>query len=151
MTESDDELEPRRHTFLQEEARMLSPLYNAEHLGNHWRTEAACFDLTEEGLASPEDWFAPEQTHEAADAAQTCFSCPVRETCLEWASLTKQKHGIWGGLPESVRIPKGSKRDKIKPHDHEVLVQLSDPYKTDNPRSRFHPSKLETWDGSEDE
>lgn len=136
----------RRHTFRQEEARMLSSMYKAEDVGNEWRLWAFCKDDE-----SPDDWFAPDGTTEAASATAACFNCPVREECLEWASLSKQRQGIWGGQPASVRIPKGSGAKKDRPHDYDRLVDLPDPYLTDNTKSRFHSGNLTDWNGEDDE
>lgn len=36
-------------------------------------------------------------------AKAVCQHCPVITECLEWALLTKQDAGIWGGLTEDER------------------------------------------------
>ncbi|MGH9278485.1 MAG: WhiB family transcriptional regulator [Acidimicrobiales bacterium] len=61
-----------------------------------WRDEAACRGLETE-------IFFPVTDEDAGPAKQICASCPVRETCLEFALLTKQEDGVWGGLTESER------------------------------------------------
>lgn len=37
------------------------------------------------------------------NAKAVCTSCPVRETCLEYAITTNQEYGIWGGTSEEER------------------------------------------------
>lgn len=139
------------HTFRQEEARMLALLYKAQATGNQWRDYALCGALVEAGEADPDDWFAPDGTEPAQRATEDCFTCPVRKECLSWACDSKQKEGIWGGQPRTLRIQKGTGR-KIKPHDYSELVDLPDPYSTDDEQSRFHSSKIRPLtDGDEDE
>lgn len=136
------------HTFLQEEARMLSLMYQAAPVGHAWQDEALCVRLDPVG----EDldlWFAPDGSTQAKEATEVCFSCPVRKECLLWASRSKQKYGIWGGLPRSLRIQKTSGKRDIKPHDFEKLVNLPNPYETDDERSRFHEDNLTDWNGDD--
>jgi WhiB family redox-sensing transcriptional regulator len=63
---------------------------------NDWRDDAACRDL-DTAIFFPE-------TDEAAAAAQAiCATCPVREACLEFALVTRQDDGVWGGMTENER------------------------------------------------
>lgn len=54
------------------------------------------------------DLFFPVGTSEES-LAQTerarsiCDACPVRPECLEWALVTCQDAGVWGGLDEEQR------------------------------------------------
>ena len=61
-----------------------------------WRDEAAC-----RGLDT--DVFFPLTEEEAAEAKAVCAACPVRELCLEYALVTWQDDGVWGGLTETER------------------------------------------------
>ncbi len=61
-----------------------------------WRDEAAC-----RGLDT--DVFFPLTDEEAEEAKAICATCPVREECLEYALLTRQDDGVWGGLTEAER------------------------------------------------
>ncbi len=61
-----------------------------------WRDEAAC-----RGLDT--DVFFPLTDEEAEEAKAICASCSVREECLEFALLTRQDDGVWGGLTEAER------------------------------------------------
>ncbi len=61
-----------------------------------WRLDAACRDLDTAV-------FFPETGDAAAVAKAICASCPVREACLEFALITRQDDGVWGGLDENER------------------------------------------------
>ena len=63
---------------------------------NDWRQDAACRELDTAV-------FFPETEEEEATALAVCASCPVREACLEFALITRQDDGIWGGLTETER------------------------------------------------
>jgi WhiB family redox-sensing transcriptional regulator len=66
-----------------------------------WVPSAAC-------IGRDPELFFPVGTSAAA-ATQTslaktvCRSCPVRSECLEWALMTCQDAGVWGGLDEEER------------------------------------------------
>jgi WhiB family redox-sensing transcriptional regulator len=61
-----------------------------------WRDAAAC-----RGLDT--NVFFPLTDEEADEAKTVCAACPVREECLEFALLTRQNDGVWGGLTEAER------------------------------------------------
>jgi WhiB family transcriptional regulator, redox-sensing transcriptional regulator len=61
-----------------------------------WRQDAACRDLDP-------NLFFPPSDEEAAPAKAVCATCPVREECLEYALVTRQDDGVWGGLDETER------------------------------------------------
>jgi hypothetical protein len=149
--DSEEGEESRRHSFLQEEARMLSPIYRAaEQSGHQWRKRALCSETSPEVA---DYWFAKDGTFASAVASDTCFVlCPVRKECLKWASGAKQRFGIWGGLPSSIRLQKVSMTgEKGRPHDYDSLVELEPPYSTTDPRSRFHHNNLTEWQGEEED
>lgn len=107
-----------------------------------WQDEAVCGMIT--ALSEDyEHWYRPEDTHEAADAASLCFSCPVRDACLEAATAGKEPEGIWGGQPASVR--------RKKKHDLVTLSLMPNPYTTDNPKAPHHIDKLHTYVPGEDD
>lgn len=66
-----------------------------------WRLQAACVD------ADPALFFPVGKSSEAlratAAAKMICARCPVRDTCAEFALVTNQDHGVWGGLDEDQR------------------------------------------------
>lgn len=61
-----------------------------------WRQDAACRDLDP-------NLFFPSTDEQAVPAKAVCESCPVREECLEYAIVTRQDDGVWGGLDETER------------------------------------------------
>ena len=61
-----------------------------------WRQDAACRDLDTA-------IFFPDTDEEVAAALAVCATCPVREACLEFALVTRQDDGVWGGLTETER------------------------------------------------
>ncbi len=63
---------------------------------DEWRQDAACRDLDT-------SIFFPETDDEAAAALAVCAACPVREACLEFALVTRQDDGVWGGMTETDR------------------------------------------------
>jgi WhiB family redox-sensing transcriptional regulator len=71
------------------------------HADYSWRAESACRDT------SP-DLFFPVGTTGAAlrqidEAKAVCRECPVSGDCLEFALITNQDSGIWGGTCEDER------------------------------------------------
>lgn len=66
-----------------------------------WQLKGACRDEDPE-LFFPVGKMGPalEQIEEAKDI---CRVCPVREECLDWATRTGQKFGVWGGTTEDER------------------------------------------------
>lgn len=134
----------RTHSIDQELARLMSPLYRGAHIDPSWRLDAECAAKVQESPDFIDLWFSEEDTVQAATATSVCFTCPVREKCLEWASATKQREGIWGGQPVSIRL-----KYKGKPHNYEALVNLPDPYETKNKKSRFHITNLGQGDSDE--
>lgn len=66
-----------------------------------WVHRARCKD------EEPELFFPIGTTGPAAiqiEAAKAvCSLCEVREECLEWALLTGQDAGVWGGMSEEER------------------------------------------------
>lgn len=128
---------------------MLGPIYRAnEAQGHQWRKEALC---TTGDPADANLFFAKDGTDASSAAVQTCFECPVRLQCLQWSCTAKQRYGIFGGLPASVRLQGGVNVEKGKPHDYPVLAYIPNPYHTENPRSRFHYSNIQPWEGEEDD
>jgi WhiB family transcriptional regulator, redox-sensing transcriptional regulator len=63
---------------------------------NDWRKDAACRKLDTAV-------FFPEDDLGAAKAKAICAACPVREACLDFALITRQDDGVWGGLDENER------------------------------------------------
>ncbi|MGH4031764.1 WhiB family transcriptional regulator [Actinomycetota bacterium Odt1-20B] len=68
---------------------------------DQWRSRGAC------AAADPEIFFPAGSSSavvvQTDRAKRICESCDVVETCLWWAMVTAQPHGIWGGLTERER------------------------------------------------
>jgi len=60
----------------------------------------------------PEIWFGdPNNTYDtSALAKRLCKMCPARQACAEYAIVSNQLFGIWGGLSrkqrQRLRVPK---------------------------------------------
>ena len=65
-------------------------------LPENWQDDANC-------LGVDPDLFFPERGASTREAKEVCRGCVVREQCLEFALLTNQESGIWGGLSEDER------------------------------------------------
>ncbi len=61
-----------------------------------WQQQALC------AQTDPEAFF-PEKGGSTREAKSVCFSCAVREECLEYALENDERFGIWGGLSERER------------------------------------------------
>jgi WhiB family redox-sensing transcriptional regulator len=49
------------------------------------------------------DWHFPEASQSAAVARSICRHCEVCQECLEWALITDERYGVWGGLTPKER------------------------------------------------
>ena len=69
--------------------------------GAGWREHAACRD------SDPDLFFPIGTTGQALDqidaAKGVCDRCPVAVDCLEFALVTNQEAGVWGGTSEDER------------------------------------------------
>lgn len=61
-----------------------------------WRQRAACRGVDP-------DIFYPSSDEEAEEAKAICRVCPVREACLEYALVNRERDGVWGGATERER------------------------------------------------
>lgn len=66
-----------------------------------WRSDAACRD-TDPALFFPVGQTGPAIEH-IENAKEVCQTCAVKIECLEYALMTNQDAGIWGGLTEDDR------------------------------------------------
>ena len=79
-----------------------------------WRHRSACKD------EDPELFFPIGNSGPALlqieEARSVCRRCPVMETCLQWALLTGQDAGVWGGMSEDERrsMRRRAARDRAK-------------------------------------
>jgi WhiB family transcriptional regulator, redox-sensing transcriptional regulator len=67
-----------------------------ERSSTSWQQAARCRGIDP-------DVFHPQSDEEADEAKAICASCPVREPCLEYALIVREKLGVWGGLTERER------------------------------------------------
>lgn len=78
-----------------------------------WREGAAC-----KGIDAAL-FFPAGESGDAVDQVEAakvlCHNCPVEQACLEFALVTKQEYGIWGGRTEA-------ERRSLRPGDAKVLV-----------------------------
>jgi WhiB family redox-sensing transcriptional regulator len=74
------------------------PGLNEQHWGWDWRRQAAC-------LEEDSELFYPEMdvSEQVQKAKAVCRRCIVREECLAVALISKDQHGIWGGLTPQER------------------------------------------------
>ena len=61
-----------------------------------WQDRALC------AQTDPEAFF-PEKGGSTREAKKVCLTCEVRDDCLEYAWMTDERFGIWGGLSERER------------------------------------------------
>ena len=66
-----------------------------------WRAESACRD-TDPDLFFPVGTTGPA-IEQIENAKAVCRECEVQKTCLEYALVTNQDSGIWGGSSEEER------------------------------------------------
>ena len=66
-----------------------------------WRQLAACRGI------DAKIFFPAGETGDAVDQVEAakllCNDCPVQRACLEFALITRQEYGIWGGTTEGER------------------------------------------------
>ncbi len=85
----------------QRENRGLSTMLALETLWEPqepWREAAACRNL-DVAVFFPTD----ESEDATLEAKAICVTCPVAESCLQYALSTNQPEGVWGGLDSNER------------------------------------------------
>ncbi len=76
----------------------LAPLADEAPSSANWRQDAACRSLPDSMFFLAGDDFAGMKRAKAV-----CEQCPVIDDCLEFAVLTNQSLGIWGGTTPNER------------------------------------------------
>jgi WhiB family redox-sensing transcriptional regulator len=74
---------------------------STENDNDDWRDFAACRD-TNPDLFFPVGTTGPA-IEQIEQAKAVCHECPVQTACLEFALLTNQDSGVWGGTSEEER------------------------------------------------
>ena len=80
-------------------SRAAQTLFNEN--GAQWRRSAACRGC-DVALFFPVGSTGPAVDQIAA-AKAVCGHCPVRADCLDFALVTNQESGVWGGATEEER------------------------------------------------
>ena len=76
-----------------------------------WRERAACKPYPAVLFFGIDDSETPmERRAREEEAKSVCATCTVRVECLEYALVTKEPYGIWGGLTELERKSRGAAR-----------------------------------------
>lgn len=67
-----------------------------------WRDRAACIGR-EDLFYSAEDESKGVRRRKEEAAKLVCVTCPVLDTCRQFAMESKELYGVWGGMTESER------------------------------------------------
>jgi WhiB family redox-sensing transcriptional regulator len=62
-----------------------------------WQTRGACRGLDSSRFFHPDNERGPSRARREQAAKQICAKCPVTEACLDWALMTREPYGVWGG------------------------------------------------------
>lgn len=76
--------------------RNSDPLPKVSRVDADWGDKANCKGVDP-------DLFFPERGASTRESKEVCRGCTVREECLEFALVSGEKFGIWGGLSERER------------------------------------------------
>lgn len=80
---------------------MALTMPNLESISHEWRRNAACREV------ESHVFFPIGATGNAllkiAEAKKVCNGCDSRAACLDFALMTNQDSGVWGGLSEEER------------------------------------------------
>jgi WhiB family transcriptional regulator, redox-sensing transcriptional regulator len=69
-----------------------------------WQSKAGCRGSDANLFFSPTHLETKDERQAREMAAKAiCSDCAVRRPCLEFALMTREPHGIWGGLNELER------------------------------------------------
>jgi WhiB family redox-sensing transcriptional regulator len=69
-----------------------------------WREGAACLPYPAILFFGQDETESPAERRAREDQAKiVCETCCVRGECLEYAVVTREQYGIWGGLTELER------------------------------------------------
>ena len=80
-----------------------------------WQEDAACREYDNVLFFGPDPGESElEKQHREMQAKAVCKTCPVRESCLEFAVETNQKYGIWGGMTDKERASLKRRRARAR-------------------------------------
>lgn len=108
-----------------------------------WQNDSLCGQLCADGTEDYDLWFAPTKSVAASRAADICFECPVRQSCLKWSTEAKAQYGIWGGMTAEIRSGKKTVNYKKMPaHSYDSMKDLPNPYDTEDPQAKTYRPNL---------
>ncbi|MGH2728838.1 MAG: WhiB family transcriptional regulator [Actinomycetota bacterium] len=82
-------------------ARSMRPTWD---LDLNWQNDAGCRGSDANLFFSPTHVETKEERSSRESRAKAiCAACAVRRECLDFAILSREPHGIWGGLNEIER------------------------------------------------
>ena len=67
-----------------------------------WRSQAACSEMGTD-LFFPVGELVDDAVRQIRQVKAICARCPVQIHCLDYALVTNQEDGVWGGLAPSER------------------------------------------------
>jgi WhiB family redox-sensing transcriptional regulator len=73
--------------------RLPAPLF--EHWD--WQQRGACRATGGDLFFAPPGERPTARMRRESAAKQICATCPVQQTCLQWALVTREPYGVWGG------------------------------------------------------
>jgi WhiB family redox-sensing transcriptional regulator len=68
-----------------------------------WRAHAACRGADVELFFNPDRERGGRKRRREAKAKAICATCPVVDSCLDWALRVGEPYGVWGGLSAEQR------------------------------------------------
>ncbi len=68
-----------------------------------WQENAKCVGTDVEVFYLPYGSRMADKRKRVAEAKKVCFSCSVREQCLQYSLENKEVYGVWGGVSEDER------------------------------------------------
>ena len=68
-----------------------------------WQLLGACRSADSALFFLPEGERGPRKKRRERAAKAICRSCPVRESCLAFATSIREPYGVWGGLTPEER------------------------------------------------
>jgi WhiB family redox-sensing transcriptional regulator len=108
-----------------------------------WRKNSRCF-------GSDPETFYPSKGGNVAKAKLTCFGCPVRKRCHEFAMEHHMRYGIFGGFsePDRKQIRAGHMSDVLTLKDvlHYAFYEITNSYprKDDKRWRQFKPAIIKS-------
>lgn len=135
-----------RRRVEREISRLMERFIRGSSIQVDW-SKAECAKKVSLGEVDKNLWHCPGDTKPSAQAADICFSCPIRLQCLEFACASGERYGIWGGIPENIRSGAGAGHDRnISAYDYNALSTLSNVYDVESKKYRYHRARLKDWE-----